>query len=52
MCWCVCALAGEGLLEGLVTNLFVIDHEGVLITAKEHVLEGHMRALVIHTWQV
>ena len=42
---------GEGLLEGLVTNLFAIDHEGSLVTSPlPHVLEGHMRSLVISAW--
>jgi len=37
----------ECLLEGLVTNFFVIDEEGALVTAGQDVLKGHVRQLVI-----
>ncbi|KAJ1478919.1 aminotransferase [Baffinella frigidus] len=42
-------LPGDGgvLLEGLVTNFFVIDKHGTLLTAPDKVLLGHVRALVI-----
>jgi hypothetical protein len=29
------------LLEGLITNFFVLDSEGALVTAQDGVLEGH-----------
>ena len=46
-----CTYTGEGLLEGLVTNLFAIGQDGALVTAPvPHVLEGHMRRLVIAVW--
>mmetsp|Transcript_9860 Transcript_9860/g.19253 ORF Transcript_9860/g.19253 Transcript_9860/m.19253 type:complete len:134 (+) Transcript_9860:2-403(+) len=39
---------GKCLLEGLITNVMVIDADGALQTAGEGVLCGHMRALVLH----
>lgn len=39
---------GKVLLEGLITNIFVIDADGTILTAGEGVLIGHMRALVVH----
>jgi len=39
--------SGECLLEGLVTNFFVIDKDGALVTAGHDVLKGHVRQLII-----
>jgi branched-subunit amino acid aminotransferase/4-amino-4-deoxychorismate lyase len=40
-------------MQGLVTNVFIIDAKGRLITAAAgDVLEGSMRSLVIHACQV
>ena len=45
-------MAGEGLLEGLVTNVFAISGDGALLTAPvPHVLAGHMRQFVIDVWE-